>query len=123
MPMTRSPIVAAALVAVAACHTSTAAAPRPPLWGRWQKLETSLPPVTLEVRTNLMGQYEGQVWLSGVTYTLPATLDDTSVVLIDAADSHRPPLVGVLQKDGRLRVTIGGTPPVEALLVRLRMED
>ena len=45
-----------------------------------------LPPVTLEVRREGSATV-GQVWLSGVTYTLPATLNDTSVILADGSES------------------------------------
>ena len=95
---------------------ATAASTR--LYGRWEKVETSLPPITLELRGGARGS-EGQVWLSGITYTLPATfVGDTSVVLADPASSRLAPFVGVLEKDGRLRVRLDAEPLVTAYLVR-----
>lgn len=115
MPTPRSRL-AAALLLLAACRSpTTALAPR--LHGRWEKLEKSMPPIVLELRRGAAGD-EGQVWLSGVTYTLPAVLTDTSVVLAAPASSKPAPFVGVLQTDGRLRVRLDGDPPHEASLVR-----
>jgi hypothetical protein len=108
-----------ALAAVLMACRPTPTEHRADFFGRWQKLEQSLPPITLELRRGATGA-EGQVWLSGTTYTLPATfVGDTSVVLADPASSRLAPFVGVLEKDGRLRVRLDGQPPVEAHLVRM----
>lgn len=87
--------------------------------GRWQKVEESLPPVTLEVRRETSGLV-GQVWLSGVTYTLPATIDDSSVVLANPASSALAPFVGVVQKDGSMRATLRGQSDYTARLQKIR---
>jgi hypothetical protein len=114
----RLPLLAT-LALAAGCRTveptTPAAVAAANLLGRWEKVEKSLPPVLLELRSTAQG-VEGQVWLSGVTYTLPAVLADSIVSLIEPTDATR--LVGVLQKDGRLRVTFRGEPPVEAFLVK-----
>ncbi|MBV9879661.1 MAG: hypothetical protein JO180_04155 [Gemmatirosa sp.] len=114
-----------ALLFAGACHSATAVpdgltASSARLLGRWQKVDHSLPPVTLEVRasTSAFSGYEGQVWLSGVTYTLPARLDDSSVVLADPVSSGPAAFVAVLQKDGTLVARLGGQPSTEARLVR-----
>ena len=113
------------VLALAACGST--AEPRPAsargqaLLGRWQKVERSLPPLTLEVRPN--GAFvEGQVWLSGVTYTLPGVVDDTMVVLARPESSAPAPVVGVLERDGRLRVRLRGdgtSADIEERLVRM----
>jgi hypothetical protein len=114
MRASRSIALSALLLACRTTPTEEGA----PLYGRWQKLEKSLPPITLELRRGANGA-EGQVWLSGTTYTLPATfVGDTSVVLADPASSRLAPFVGTLEKDGRLHVRLDGQPPVDAYLVR-----
>jgi hypothetical protein len=114
MRASRSIALSALLLACRTTPTEEGA----PLYGRWQKLEKSLPPITLELRRGANGA-EGQVWLSGATYTLPATfLGDTSVVLADPASSRLAPFVGTLENDGRLHVRLDGQPPVDAYLVR-----
>ena len=129
MPMPRAVrrVAMLALLVAAGCTTTvvddtdarlSATAPSTRLYGRWEKVEKSLPPITLELRRGATGP-EGQVWLSGVTYTLAADVTDTSVVLADPASSRLAPFVGRLQKDGRLFVRLDGQPPVEAYLVRL----
>ena len=85
------------------------------LYGLWGKTDETLPPVFLDVRREADGDV-GQLWLSGVTYTLPARLDDTSVVLARPESSRSAVLVGMLRPDGRLRVRLDGDPPVEATL-------
>ena len=89
------------------------------LYGRWEKRESTLPPIALSVRKDDGGATVGQVWLSGVTYTLPAVLDDTSVVLANPASSALAPFVAVLKRDGTLQATIRGTPDVSAVLHRV----
>jgi hypothetical protein len=114
-----APAYAGALLALAACQSPTRA-DSSALYGRWDKLEKSMPPVTLEVRrspSSFTGA-EGQVWLSGVTYTLPATVSDTSVVLADPVSSAPAPFVAVLQKDGTLRARLSGTEREERLVKR-----
>jgi hypothetical protein len=107
-----------ALHACGAPTTTKAAAER--LYGLWGKTDETLPPIFLDVRHEASGDV-GQVWLSGVSYTLPAVVNDTSVVLA-RPESSRPAehflLVGVLRPDGRLRVRLDGDPPVEATLDR-----
>jgi hypothetical protein len=123
--MTRSLLLRLGVVALAACQSPTRATVPTALYGRWEKIEKSMPPITLEVRastTSFTGS-EGQVWLSGVTYTLPASLDDTSVVLADPVSSGPAPFVAVLQKNGTLRVRLNGEPPHEATLVRRNVTD
>lgn len=111
MPTLRSTFAAAAyLVFVASCASPSE--PGATFYGRWQKIDKSLPPITLELRRGANGP-EGQVWLSGTTFTLPATLDDTSVVLANPASSALAPLVGLMQKDGRLFVRLLNSRPVE----------
>lgn len=87
--------------------------------GRWQKLEESLPPVTLEVRRE-SGALVGQVWLSGVTYTLPATIDDSSIVLANPVSSAIAPFVGVIQKDGSMRATLRAQTDYTARLLKVQ---
>ena len=118
--MTRR-VLLSAILALAACRAPTGAPAS--LYGRWEKLEQSLPPITLELRRSASGDDEGQVWLSGVTYTLPATVRGTSVVLGDPLAFATPPFVGELQKDGTMRVRLNRNPPHEATLVRRKMND
>ena len=110
------------LVALAACRAPVDVAPAAVLYGRWEKIDTSLPPVTLELRRGASGD-EGQVWLSGRTFTFPATLRGDSVVVEDPAAFAMPALVGELQRDGTLRVRLSGDPPHETTLVRRNMHD
>jgi hypothetical protein len=119
--MTRSSVrashaIAASLALLAAC-TDAPTARSEELFGRWEKVEKSMPPITLEIRRESTGPV-GQVWLSGVTYTLPATVDDSSVTLARPESSTLAPVYGVLLPDGRLRVVLRGTPDYEATLVR-----
>jgi hypothetical protein len=102
-----------ALNACGAPTTTKAAAER--LYGLWGKTDETLPPIFLDVRHEASGDV-GQVWLSGVSYTLPAVVNDTSVVLARPESSRPAALVGVLRPDGRLRVRVDGAPPVEATL-------
>jgi hypothetical protein len=88
------------------------------LYGQWEKREQTLPPVTLSVRREGTATV-GQVWLSGVTYTLPAVLDDTMVVLANPASSALAPFVGVLQKDGTMRATLRGQPDLVTTLHKI----
>lgn len=108
-----------ALAAAVACDdgpTNGKGADR--LYGRWQKTENTLPPVTLQVRQE-GGATVGQVWLSGTTYTLPATLDDTMVVLANPVSSAPAPFVAVLKADGTLHATLrSNTSDVTAILHR-----
>ena len=108
-----------ALVALAGCRAPTGPGS---FYGRWDKLEDSLPPVSLELRHGANGD-EGQVWLSGRTFTLPATFRGDSVLLEDPRAFATPPLVGELQRDGTMRVRLSGNPPHETLLVRRNMRD
>lgn len=78
-------------------------------YGRWSKNSFGIPPVTVLIRSEA-GAATGQVWLSGVTYTLPATFTDSSVVLANPVLSSRAPFVGVLLKNGSMRVTLSGEP-------------
>jgi hypothetical protein len=105
----------AALNACGAPTTNKDAAER--LFGLWGKTDETLPPIFLDVRHEASGDV-GQVWLSGVSYTLPAVVNDTSVVLARPESSRPAALVGVLRPDGRLRVRLDGDPPVEATLDR-----
>jgi hypothetical protein len=93
------------------------------LLGRWEKLEKSLPPITLELRrsTTSFTGIEGQIWLSGMTYTLPATIVDTNVVLADPVSSGPAPFVAVY-RDGALRVRLNGHDREERL-VRRNLND
>ena len=118
--------LAAAAVCLAACgRTHGDLGPRASLatsqamLGRWEKLEKSLPPVTLELRrsTTSFTGVEGQVWLSGVTYTLPATIVDSNVVLADPVSSGPAPFVAVV-RDGALRVRLNGHDREERLVRR-----
>lgn len=98
-------LIALAAFAVACDEGPTNGKGADRLFGRWQKTENTLPPVTLQVRQE-GGATVGQVWLSGTTYTLPATLDDTMVVLANPASSALAPFVAVLKADGTLRATL-----------------
>ena len=89
------------------------------LLGRWEKIERSLPPITLELRADAADRVTGRVWLSGVTYDAPVTLDDTSFAL----GAGRPSMRGALTPDGRLRVRMldaQGVTQHEALLARMK---
>lgn len=114
--------VAVASTLLASCSDSLAsnetAFTEAMLLGRWEKREQTLPPVALDVRREGSSTV-GQVWLSGVTYTLPAVLDDSSVVLANPASSALAPFVGVLQKDGTMRATLRGQPDYIATLHRV----
>ena len=70
------------------------------LLGRWEKVERSLPPVTLELRADAADRVTGQVWLSGVTYESPVTLSDSGFTL----GAGRPTMRGTLTAERRLRV-------------------
>lgn len=108
-----------AFSSLAACADSTTSSRQPEqFYGRWQKTDASLPPVTLSVTREGSGVV-GQVWLSGVTYTLPATLDDTSIVLADPASSKLAPFVGVITAPGVMRATLRGGSDV---IVELRRQ-
>jgi hypothetical protein len=88
------------------------------LLGRWEKVERSMPPIALELRADAADRVTGQVWLSGVTYEAPATLEESSFVL----GSDRPAMRGSLVAEGRLRVELldgRGAVEHEATLVRM----
>ena len=89
------------------------------LLGRWQKIERSLPPITLELRSDAADRVTGRVWLSGVTYDAPATLGDSSFTL----GAGRPTMRGALTANGRLRVQMldaQGAVQHEATLARMQ---
>lgn len=112
------------LVCVAACHSPVApitpSDPAAPFLGRWERVDQGLPPVALVVRRE-GDALVGQVWLSGVTYTLPATFDDTSVVLANPAASTRAPFVGVLTLSWKMRATLTGQPDVVVTLQKMAL--
>ncbi|MGV3708714.1 MAG: hypothetical protein ACO1Q7_07730 [Gemmatimonas sp.] len=85
--------------------------------GRWERVGDALPPVTLSVRAE-NGGHVGQVWLSGVTYTLPARFDDSTVVLANPISSAPAPFVGTLVKRNTMTARISGNPDVFVTLVR-----
>ena len=104
------------LAGVAACDnptTTKSASVR--LYGLWGKTDETIPPIFLDVRHEAGGDV-GQVWLSGVTYTLPATVGDSTVRIARPESSQRPALYGVLRADGRLHVQLNGEPPFDAVL-------
>lgn len=107
-------LVSPLLVACSNNVTADSGADR--LYGRWEKQESTLPPVSLDVRRTAAGAREGQVWLSSVTFTLPALIDDTTIVLANPTSSASAPFVAVLLSDGTLRATLRGTPDVIAVL-------
>ena len=72
------------------------------LLGRWEKVERSLPPITLELRADAADGVTGRVWLSGVTYEAPVVLEDSGFVL----GGERTTIRGVLVTEGRLRVQL-----------------
>jgi hypothetical protein len=111
-------IVVAAAAALGACGSSTTAPSTEQYFGRWERVGGGLPPVVLAVRRE-GGATVGQVWLSGVTYTLPATFNDTSVVLADPASSKLAPFVGVIKSAGTMRATLRGEPDLVVELQRV----
>ena len=70
------------------------------LLGRWEKIERSMPPITLELSVDAADRVTGRVWLSGVSYDAPAVLTESTFVL----GADRPTMRGELVADGRLRV-------------------
>ena len=89
------------------------------LLGRWEKIERSMPPITLELRSDAADRVTGRVWLSGVTYEAPAALEESGFVL----GGERPTMRGALVAEGRLRVQLldaQGRVEHEATMVRVR---
>ena len=89
------------------------------LLGRWEKVERTLPPVTLELRADAADRVTGQVWLSGVTYQSPVTLSDSGFTL----GAGRPTMRGTLVADRRLRVQFldaNGRAEHEETLVKMQ---
>lgn len=105
-------------LALSACNSTTEAG-RESMYGRWSRTTNDLPPVTLEVRRE-NGAAVGQVWLSGVTYTYPAFLDDTSVVVANPVSSALAAFHGVLTGGGEMRATLRNN--ASEVVVTLRKE-
>lgn len=99
-------LLGTAVLAFSACDSATGV-DRNQFFGRWTKTTNDLPPVTLEVRSE-NGATVGQVWLSGVTYTYPAVVDDTSVVLANPVSSGLAAFQGVLISGNEMRATLRG---------------
>lgn len=102
----RTSVAILAIAALTACGKS----PNEPVYsvftGNWGRADTSvLPPVTLEVRLEQSG-YVGQVWLSGVTYTWPAVLTDSTMSLANPASSQLAPFSAVVVSRDELRATL-----------------
>jgi hypothetical protein len=72
------------------------------LLGRWEKLERSMPPITLELRADAADRVTGRVWLSGVSYQVPVVLEESGFVM----GAGRPTMRGTLVAEGRLRVQL-----------------
>ena len=104
---------------IAGCDSTTGVA-HEQLHGRWTRTVNELPPVTLELRTEGSATV-GQVWLSGTTYTLPAILSDTSVVLANPVSSALAPFSGVVTNGGEMHATLRGT--ASEFVVVLRKEQ
>jgi hypothetical protein len=78
--------------------------------GRWgARLAIALPPVALSVRAE-NGGHVGQVWLSGVTYTLPARFEESKVVLADQISSAPAAFVGTLLNKNTMSARLGNDP-------------
>lgn len=106
------------VLALSGCDSTTGAGPEQ-FYGRWSRTTDALPPVTLEVRKE-NGAAVGQVWLSGVTYTYPAFIDDSSVVVANPVSSSLAAFQGVLERNGEMRATLRSNG--NELIVTLRRE-
>lgn len=113
----RSLISLFALPLALACGESSTGITPAAFYGQWERTEDVLPPVSLTVRVEGTGTV-GQVWLSGVTYTLPAVIDDSTIVLANPASSQLAPFVGVMLRNGVMRATLRGQSDVVVELVR-----
>ena len=86
--------------------------------GFWVKGTPDLPPVTVEIRRE-SDRLVGQVGLSGVTYTWPAYVVDSMVVITNPVSSALAPFTGTLKSDGKMRAILrGGSSEVEVTLSR-----
>lgn len=115
----RSLISLLALPVALACGDSSTGITPAQFYGRWERTSDGLPPVSLSVRLEGASTV-GQVWLSGVTYTLPAVIDDSTIVLANPASSQLAPFVGVMLRDGVMRATLRGQTDVVVELVRTK---